>query len=84
MVSDAFLEWFRSLLNDTDTMANELKQGPPIITPIKGVNDSVLLPDGVLASIDVPTCFVWGTNDPMGGEAVARPFAARCRSRRSS
>lgn len=77
MVSDAFLECFRSLLNDTDTMANELKQGPPIVRPIKGFDDAVLIPDDVLASIDVPTYFLWGTNDPMGGEAVARPFAAK-------
>ena len=68
---------FRSLLNHTDTMANELKQGPPIITPINGFNDSILIPDEVLASIAVPTYFLWGTNDPMGGEAIARPFAAK-------
>ena len=77
MVSDAFLECFRSLLNDTDTMANELRQGPPIVTPIKGFNDTILIPDEVLASISVPTLFLWGTNDPMGGGAVARPFAAK-------
>jgi pimeloyl-ACP methyl ester carboxylesterase len=77
MVSDAFLECYRSLLNDTDTMRNELRQGPPIVTPVKGFNDSVLIPDDVLASIGVPTLFLWGAADPMGGEAVARPFAAK-------
>jgi len=33
----------------------------------------------VLASIAVPTCFLWGKNDPMGGESVARQFAAKVR-----
>jgi pimeloyl-ACP methyl ester carboxylesterase len=75
-ITDEFVECFRSLLNHTDTMANELKQGPPIITPIKGFNDSILIPDAVLASIAVPTYFLWGTNDPMGGEAIARRFTA--------
>jgi pimeloyl-ACP methyl ester carboxylesterase len=75
-ITDEFVECFQSLLNHTDTMTNELKQGPPIITPIKGFNDSILIPDDVLASIDVPTYFLWGTNDPMGGEAVARRFTA--------
>jgi 2-hydroxy-6-oxonona-2,4-dienedioate hydrolase/4,5:9,10-diseco-3-hydroxy-5,9,17-trioxoandrosta-1(10),2-diene-4-oate hydrolase len=77
MISDAFVECFRSLLNDTDTMTNELRQGPPIVTPIRGFNDAVLIPDDVLAGIVVPTYFLWGTNDPMGGEVVARPFAAK-------
>ena len=77
VISDAFLESFRSLLNDTDTMSNELKQGPPIITPINGFNDSILIPDDALAAIDVPTLFLWGANDPMGGDAVARAFAAK-------
>jgi pimeloyl-ACP methyl ester carboxylesterase len=48
-VSDVFVDSFRSLLNDTDTMTNELNQGPPIITPVKGFNDSILIPDDVLA-----------------------------------
>jgi pimeloyl-ACP methyl ester carboxylesterase len=77
MVSDAFLDCFRSLFNDTDTMANERKQGPPIITPIRGFNDSILIPDEALAAISVPTYFLWGASDPMGGEAVARAFAAK-------
>ncbi len=54
-----------------------VRGGPPIVRPIKGFDDAVLIPDEVLASIDVPTFFLWGTNDPMGGEAVARPFAAK-------
>ena len=77
VITDEFVDCFRSLLNDTDTMANELDQGPPVITPIKGFNDSVLIPDDVLASIQVPTYFLWGTNDPMGGEAIARAFTAK-------
>lgn len=77
VITDEFVEAFRSLLNDTDTMRNELRQGPPVITPIKGFNDAILIPDEALASIKVPTYFLWGTNDPMGGDAVARAFAGK-------
>ena len=77
VITDEFVDCFRALLNHTDTMANELKQGPPIITPIKGLNDSILIPDDVLARVTVPTYFLWGTNDPMGGEAIARAFTSK-------
>lgn len=76
-VSDAFLTAFQSLINDTDTMANELRQGPPLMTPIKGFNDSILIPDDALARVTPRTLFLWGTNDPMGGETIAAPFAAK-------
>ena len=77
VITDEFVECFRSLLNDTDTMKNELVQGPPIISPIKGFNGSILLPDDALARIAVPTYFIWGTNDPMGDEAIATAFTAK-------
>lgn len=77
VITDEFLECFRSLLNDTDTMVHELHQGPPVVTPMRGFSESVLIPDDVLARIDVPTLFLWGENDPMGSESVARPFAAK-------
>ncbi len=76
-VSDTFIEAYRALLNHTDTMTNELTQGPRLITPLRGLRDHALIADAVLANIRVPTLFLWGSDDPMGGEAVARPFAAR-------
>ena len=76
-ISEAFIDAYRSLLNDTETMTNELRQGPPIMTAIKGFNESVLIPDEALASIQVPTSFLWGTHDPMGGEFIARAFTAK-------
>jgi pimeloyl-ACP methyl ester carboxylesterase len=67
----------KALLNDTDTMTNELKQGPKIITPIEGFNASVLIPDDVLASIGVPTFFLGGTDDPIHVAAsLSRFFGA--------
>lgn len=68
--------WFRSLLRDTSTMRNELAAGPRLIT-MRGMNRAILHPPELLASIEVPTLFVWGDDDPLGGEATARPFAAQ-------
>jgi pimeloyl-ACP methyl ester carboxylesterase len=70
------LDWFRSLLRDTDTMRNELDAGPRLVTPLRGLNERILLPATLLATIDVPTYFLWGEDDPMGGADVARPFVA--------
>ena len=52
-------------------MRNELKQGPRLLTPIRGINDKVHLPAGLLATIHTPVYFLWGDGDPMGGPATA-------------
>lgn len=70
------IAWFRSLLRDTDTMRNELDAGPQLLAPIRGMNTDLLLTPSVLGSIAVPTSFLWGTDDPFGGAATARAFAA--------
>jgi len=56
-------------------LRNELDAGPPIIT-LRGMNESVLLPHELLASISTPVRFVWGQDDPMGGAATAQAFTA--------
>lgn len=75
--SDEMVEWFYLMLKDTDTMANELRSTPAIFTPIAGLNPEMLLTDEELARVDVPVLFLWGAEDPNGGESVARAFAAR-------
>lgn len=76
-VSDEFFEWFLSLLRDTDTMRNEIRASPKLLTPIRGQNpDTILRPD-TLARVTVPTLFAWGEDDPIGGADVAEPFVAQ-------
>jgi pimeloyl-ACP methyl ester carboxylesterase len=67
--------WFLAVLRDTDTMRNELEAGPRILTPLRGLNDSLLLTPELLAQVSTPTYFLWGEEDPFGGADVARPFA---------
>jgi pimeloyl-ACP methyl ester carboxylesterase len=67
--SPVMIDWFHALLKDTNTMVNEVTSLPPIT--------AMLLGDEVLERIAVPTSLVWGRDDPFGGEATARAFAAR-------
>ena len=73
-VSQEMLDWFVALLRDTDTMRNEIKAGPRIIYPLRGMNQSVLLPASLLAAIQTPVYFLWGEEDPFGHPAIARGF----------
>ena len=73
-VPQEVLDCYLALLRDTDTMRNELRAGPRIITPLGGMNDSVLLPRSVLAAVKAPAYFLWGAEDPFGGTDVARRF----------
>src|SRR4051794_36383866 len=74
---DEMLNWAYALLRHTDTMANELRSSPKVVTPIRGFNKGLLLSDELLARITMPVLFVWGEHDPNGGAAVARSFAPR-------
>jgi pimeloyl-ACP methyl ester carboxylesterase len=71
------LDWTVSLMRDTNTLANDLRASPRIVTPIKGLNRQVLLTDDLLARISMPTLFLWGDEDPNGGAKVARTFVPR-------
>jgi pimeloyl-ACP methyl ester carboxylesterase len=70
------IDWFKAMINHTDTMRNDIEAAPPVMHPIRGVDDSILLTDEVLARIRTPMHFLWGAEDPFGGETVARAFVA--------
>ena len=72
-----FVDWYLALLRYTPTMRNELRTSPQVITPIRGMNDQVLLSGSLLAAVHAPVQFVWGDEDPNGGADIARPFVAR-------
>ncbi len=70
------MAWFLALLRDTDTMSNEIDSMPPIVT-LRGFNDDTLLSREVLGRVSAPSLFLWGTDDPMGGETIARGFVSQ-------
>lgn len=71
---DVMLDWFLAVLRDTDTLRNELRATPKAITPIGGLNERMLLKPELLARVAGPVQFIWGADDPNGGEAIARDF----------
>jgi len=76
--NDDMIDWFMSVLRDTDTMRNEIRSSPKVITPIRGLNERMLLQDDLLSRVTMPVLLLWGDEDPNGGDAVARAFSARC------
>jgi pimeloyl-ACP methyl ester carboxylesterase len=65
---------FAALLNHTDSMRNDLDLGGVILSPTTGLDPRVVLPASMRAEISQPALFLWGDDDPFGGEAIAREF----------
>jgi len=74
---DDMVEWAYALLRDTDTLANDMRSSPKLVTPIKGHNQDILLTDELLSKLVMPVLFLWGADDPNGGAAVGQDFAPR-------
>jgi 2-hydroxy-6-oxonona-2,4-dienedioate hydrolase len=73
-VPQEVLDCYLALLRDTATMRNELRAGPRLVFPLRGMNAQVLLPASLLAKIHAPLYFLWGEEDPFGGPDIARRF----------
>ena len=54
-------------------MRNEVKANPRLIT-LRGMNERILLPASLLSAIKTPAYFLWGAEDPYGGEEIASRF----------
>jgi pimeloyl-ACP methyl ester carboxylesterase len=74
---DDMIDWAYALLRDTDTLSNDVRSSPKVVTPIKGHNKNLLLTDGLLSMLTMPVLLLWGEDDPNGGAAVGRTFAPR-------
>ena len=76
-MTDEMIDWYWSLLRHTDTMRNEIEAGPRLIRPIRGLDERLLLPARLLATMTTPVGFLWGEHDIYGGAETARAFAAQ-------
>ncbi len=76
-ISDTFVEWFLSLMRDTDTIRNELAGAPELGHWRRGFHPEVALGPDVLSRIECPSLFIWAEGDPVGGGDVARSFTAQ-------
>jgi len=71
-IPDSFFAWYLALQKYTDTMRNDgdmIGRGGSFWG---GFDDSLTLPDELLASVAAPTLFLWGADDAFGSEAVAQ------------
>lgn len=68
-IPEAFFDWYLALGRHTDTMRND---GQMIGAEILPNLDSLTLTPELLASVHVPTLFLWGADDGFGGEDNAR------------
>lgn len=75
-ISQRELDCYIALMLHTDTMRNELTPVPALMSPLRGL-ERLHLDDGVLSRVVCPTLFVWGAQDPFGGEVVARALVDR-------
>ena len=75
-ISQETLDIYRTLLNDTPTLRNEIAAGPRIIFR-RGMDEKIYMPASLLSAIQTPIYFLWGEEDPMGGADVARAFVAQ-------
>lgn len=75
-IAQEAIDSYRALLNHTDTMRNELEAGPRMIT-LKGFDERIYLPDDLLARVQTPIHFLWGSEDPFGDAEIARAFTAK-------
>lgn len=76
-VSEAMVDWFHALLQETSTMRNELDAAPPFFHALRGADPSIAIPDEALSAIRPPVHFVWGDEDPFGDVDVASAFASK-------
>lgn len=69
-ISQPFKDWYLDLQRYTDTMKND---GEMIGSgaSLRGFDPALTIPDDLLASVTVPTLFLWGDDDGFGGRAIA-------------
>ena len=73
--TDTMLDWFHVVLRDTDRMRNELNSTPPLIRRGTGKTSACCSTRELRGHVTRPVLFIWGADDPNGGEAIGRRFA---------
>jgi len=70
-----FKDWYLDLQRYTDTMENDGNL-IGVFNSRNGWDERLTLTDGLLASIETPTLYLWGEDDGFGGDKVARRTVA--------
>lgn len=70
-IPDSFKDWSLALQRHTDTMVHETAMIASMGS-LSGFDESLTIPDDVLAKVAAPTFFLWGEDDTFGGVDTAR------------
>ena len=79
VIPNSFINWYKSLFNNTTTQINEIG----MITkayPIGKVNPSFILSDEELETIREPMLLLWSKDDPFGGIGTAQRLKAKIKN----
>ena len=71
-IPPVFSDWYLALQRHTDTMRND----GDLIAQVVPQRAACTLAEDLLATVEVPTLFLWGADDWFGGEDVARHVVA--------
>ena len=78
-IPNSFINWYKSLFNNTTTQINEIG----MITkayPTGKVNPSFILSDEELETIREPMLLLWSKDDPFGGIGTAQRLKAKIKN----
>ena len=74
-IPDMVFEWYSALLANTNTMQHLVREVRAVATPF-GYRSVGRIDDGALASLTVPTLYLWGDNDPFANPELADALCA--------
>lgn len=74
-IPDSFKDWSLAMQRHTDTMVHETAMIASL-GGLHGFDESLTIPDDVLAGVIAPTYFLWGEDDTFGGAETARRVVA--------
>lgn len=70
-IAESFEDWYLALQRHTDTVVHDTDMIASF-GGLSGFDDSLTIPDEVLAAVTTPTFFLWGEDDTFGGVDTAR------------
>jgi pimeloyl-ACP methyl ester carboxylesterase len=78
VITKPLLDWYRALLIHTPSGRNEMERDAKTLSLFSRRLLGIALSAEELATLRVPTTYLWGTADNYGGEDVARATAECC------
>ncbi|MGH2811731.1 MAG: alpha/beta fold hydrolase [Actinomycetota bacterium] len=76
-ITEEDIDCYLALLRHTDTPHHEIAMARSLISPLRGLNPRIILPESLLATIRTPTYFLWGEKDPLGRADTAQMLVKR-------